>query len=83
MFRLCCIMTKFIRFRFYQSIIFYDLYLMNLMCSGCFLLVLRKDPTDKRKVICDERLKELFEVDSFNGFTVSKLLTSHFIKTEQ
>ncbi|KAJ8645597.1 hypothetical protein MRB53_007345 [Persea americana] len=42
-----------------------------------------QDPTDKRKVICDERLKELFEVDSFNGFTVSKLLTSHFIKTER
>lgn len=60
-----------------------NLYLMNLMCSGCLLLVLQKDPTDKRKVICDERLKELFEVDSFNGFTVSKLLTSHFIKTEQ
>ncbi|XP_043708006.1 upstream activation factor subunit spp27-like isoform X2 [Telopea speciosissima] len=42
-----------------------------------------QDPSDKRRIICDEKLKELFEVDSFHGFTVSKLLTIHFIKTEQ
>ncbi|XP_058069294.1 upstream activation factor subunit spp27 isoform X2 [Magnolia sinica] len=42
-----------------------------------------QDPADKRIVKCDEKLKELFEVDSFNGFTVSKLLTAHFIKAEQ
>ncbi|MQM09979.1 hypothetical protein Taro_042871 [Colocasia esculenta] len=41
-----------------------------------------QDPSDKRRIICDEKLKELFEVESFNGFTVSKLLASHFIKTE-
>ncbi|KAJ9152935.1 hypothetical protein P3X46_026439 [Hevea brasiliensis] len=42
-----------------------------------------QDPSDKRRIICDEKLKELFEVDSFNGFSVSKLLTAHFIKMEQ
>ncbi|XP_059641805.1 protein TRI1-like isoform X4 [Cornus florida] len=42
-----------------------------------------QDPSDKRRILCDEKLKELFDVDSFNGFTVSKLLTSHFIKAEQ
>ncbi|XP_037497655.1 DNA ligase 1 isoform X2 [Jatropha curcas] len=42
-----------------------------------------QDPSDKRRIICDDKLKELFEVDSFNGFSVSKLLTSHFIKMEQ
>ncbi|KAK4262269.1 hypothetical protein QN277_027851 [Acacia crassicarpa] len=42
-----------------------------------------QDPSDKRKIICDEKLKELFDVDSFNGFTVSKLLAPHFIKAEQ
>ncbi|CAA7404329.1 unnamed protein product [Spirodela intermedia] len=42
-----------------------------------------QDPTDKRRIICDEKLKKLFEVDSFNGFTVPKLLTPHFIKAEQ
>ncbi|XP_068657467.1 upstream activation factor subunit spp27-like isoform X1 [Aristolochia californica] len=42
-----------------------------------------QDPADKRRIKCDEKLKELFEVDSFNGFTVPKLLTSHFIKAEQ
>ncbi|GLU19980.1 hypothetical protein SLE2022_361990 [Rubroshorea leprosula] len=40
-----------------------------------------QDPSDKRKVICDEKLKELFDVDSFTGFTVSKLLASHFVKS--
>ncbi|XP_022947277.1 upstream activation factor subunit UAF30-like isoform X1 [Cucurbita moschata] len=39
-----------------------------------------QDPSDKRRIICDEKLKELFDVDSFNGFTVSKLLATHFVK---
>lgn len=42
-----------------------------------------QDPSDKRRVICDEKLKELFEVDSFEDTSVSKLLTNHFIKAEQ
>ncbi|KAK4584508.1 hypothetical protein RGQ29_022293 [Quercus rubra] len=42
-----------------------------------------QDPSDKRRIICDGKLKELFDVDSFHGFTVSKLLTVHFIKSEQ
>ncbi|CAN0864258.1 Upstream activation factor subunit spp27 [Linum grandiflorum] len=40
-----------------------------------------QDPSDKRQVICDEKLKELFDLDTFTGFTVSKLLTAHFVKT--
>ncbi|CAN4107656.1 unnamed protein product [Withania somnifera] len=42
-----------------------------------------QDPSDKKTIICDERLKELFLVDSFHGFTVTKLLTAHFIKREE
>ncbi|OVA10503.1 SWIB/MDM2 domain [Macleaya cordata] len=42
-----------------------------------------QDPSDKRRIICDDKLKELFDVDSFNGFTVPKLLTVHFVKSEQ
>ncbi|KAK7309231.1 hypothetical protein RJT34_05791 [Clitoria ternatea] len=42
-----------------------------------------QDPSDKRKIICDEKLKELFDVDSFTGFTVTKLLAPHLKKTEQ
>ncbi|XP_016451335.2 uncharacterized protein LOC107776037 [Nicotiana tabacum] len=42
-----------------------------------------QDPSDKRKIICDEKLKELFDVDTFTGFGVSKLLTAHFIKAER
>ncbi|XP_057769016.1 upstream activation factor subunit spp27-like [Salvia miltiorrhiza] len=42
-----------------------------------------QDPSDKRQIICDEKLKELFNLDTFCGFTVSKHLTAHFIKTEQ
>ncbi|XP_024463969.2 upstream activation factor subunit spp27 isoform X2 [Populus trichocarpa] len=38
---------------------------------------------DKRRIVCDKKLKEISEVDSFNGFTASKLLSLHFIKTEQ
>ncbi|KAK7252846.1 hypothetical protein RIF29_37086 [Crotalaria pallida] len=40
-----------------------------------------QDPSDKRQILCDEKLKELFDVDTFNGFTVTKLLAPHFIKT--
>ncbi|KAH9711739.1 SWIB/MDM2 domain containing protein [Citrus sinensis] len=40
-----------------------------------------QDPSDKRRIICDEKLKELFDVDTFNGFTVTKLLVVHFLKT--
>lgn len=42
-----------------------------------------KDPSDKRQIICDEKLKELFNVDTFHGFSVTKLLTAHLTKTEQ
>ncbi|GMN37545.1 hypothetical protein TIFTF001_006897 [Ficus carica] len=41
-----------------------------------------QDPSDKRRIICDDKLKELFDVDTFNGFSVSKLLTAHFVKAE-
>lgn len=41
-----------------------------------------QDPSDRRKIICDEKLKNLFQVDSFTGFTVSKLLSPHFTKTK-
>ncbi|KAI3462775.1 hypothetical protein Pfo_019438 [Paulownia fortunei] len=41
-----------------------------------------QDPSDKRQIICDDKLKELFDVETFRGFTVAKLLTAHFIKTE-
>ncbi|TXG64391.1 hypothetical protein EZV62_011385 [Acer yangbiense] len=39
-----------------------------------------KDPSDRRIILCDNKLKELFEVDSFRGFSVAKLLTAHFVK---
>ncbi|KAK9064868.1 hypothetical protein SSX86_016250 [Deinandra increscens subsp. villosa] len=41
-----------------------------------------QDPSDKRRILCDDKLKELFDVDTFNGFTVSKLLVTHFVKPE-
>ncbi|KAL4568688.1 hypothetical protein LXL04_024303 [Taraxacum kok-saghyz] len=42
-----------------------------------------QDPSDKRTILCDEKLKELFDVDTFNGFGVSKLLSTHFIKAQR
>ncbi|XP_062102113.1 upstream activation factor subunit spp27-like [Humulus lupulus] len=41
-----------------------------------------QDPSDKRRIISDQKLKELFDVDSFIGFTVSKLLAAHLSKTD-
>ncbi|KAJ4830096.1 hypothetical protein Tsubulata_017779 [Turnera subulata] len=40
------------------------------------------DSSDKRRTICDDKLKELFEVDSFHGFSVSKLLMPHFLSKQ-
>ena len=41
-----------------------------------------QNPTDKREIICDEKLKSLFEGKDKVGFLeIGKLLTSHFIKT--
>ncbi|XWS39993.1 hypothetical protein CRYUN_Cryun18bG0102000 [Craigia yunnanensis] len=34
-----------------------------------------QDPSDKRRILCDDKLKELLEVDSFHGFSILKLLT--------
>ena len=48
-----------------------------------FMFAYLKDPSNKKKIICDEKLKELLDVDSFIGFTVTKLLAPHFIKAEQ
>ncbi|KAL2925057.1 Upstream activation factor subunit spp27 [Bienertia sinuspersici] len=42
-----------------------------------------QDPSDKRRILCDEKLKELFNVEFFNGFSVTKLLTAHLTKVEQ
>ncbi|GJY87439.1 upstream activation factor subunit spp27-like protein [Tanacetum coccineum] len=42
-----------------------------------------QDPSDKRRILCDDKLKELFDVDTFIGFGVSKLLAPHFMKTER
>ncbi|KAJ6936809.1 hypothetical protein NC652_011477 [Populus alba x Populus x berolinensis] len=40
---------------------------LHLYILRVFLFFL-KDPADKRRILCDDKLKELFEVDSFSGF---------------
>ncbi|MED6217575.1 hypothetical protein PIB30_018968 [Stylosanthes scabra] len=57
-------------------------FLAPLQLSDALLNFIR-DLSDKRKILCDEKLKKLFDVDTFNGFTVTKLLAPHFIKAEQ
>ncbi|WOG93121.1 hypothetical protein DCAR_0312402 [Daucus carota subsp. sativus] len=42
-----------------------------------------QDPFDTGRIISDEKLKELFEVDTFNGLAVTKILKSHFVKAEK
>ena len=48
-----------------------------------FLCLSLKDPSNMRTIICDEKLEELLDFDSFNGFTISKFLSAHFVKTKQ
>ncbi|XP_057863340.1 upstream activation factor subunit spp27 isoform X1 [Cryptomeria japonica] len=40
-----------------------------------------QDPSDKRRILCDEKLHELFGCDTFIGFGVAKLLSTHFLKS--
>ncbi|KAL3617390.1 hypothetical protein CASFOL_038803 [Castilleja foliolosa] len=42
-----------------------------------------QDPADKRQILCDEKLKELFNVDTFHGFSMAKFLTAHLVKIQQ
>lgn len=42
-----------------------------------------QDPFDTGRIISDEKLKELFKVDAFNGLAVTKLLKGHFVKAEK
>lgn len=39
-----------------------------------------QDPTDKRHIIADEKLKHLLKVDRFNAFGFMKLVKPHFIE---
>eukprot|EP00249_Psilotum_nudum_P019779 c27410_g1_i2 orf=164-1117(+) len=39
-----------------------------------------QNPADKRQIICDNKLRELFGCETFLGFGVTKLLTTHFLK---
>ncbi|KAK4393335.1 Upstream activation factor subunit spp27 [Sesamum angolense] len=55
-------------------------FLAPLKLSDALAKFLEKDPSDKRQIICDEKLKELFNVDTFCGFTVAKLLTAHLVR---
>ena len=48
-----------------------------------FLCLSLKDPSNMMRIVCDEQLKELLDFDSFNGFTISEFLSTHFVKTKQ
>ncbi|GJP55821.1 hypothetical protein CLOM_g14849 [Closterium sp. NIES-68] len=39
-----------------------------------------QDPSNKRNILCDPPMKEMFGVDNFVGFLMTKLLSPHFIK---
>lgn len=64
-----------------SEFLFSDFLLSHILCPNFLPYLFLKDPSHKRTVICDDKLKELFDVDSFNGFSVSKLLSTHFVKT--
>lgn len=46
----------------------------------CFLIFMLKNPNDKRQILCDGNLIELFGVKEFHGFGVAKLLSPHLSK---
>jgi upstream activation factor subunit UAF30 len=39
-----------------------------------------QDPANKKMIVCDSKLQELFECDTFVGFGITKLLSPHFLK---
>lgn len=46
---------------------------------GCFYL---QNPTDKKEIFCDEKLKTIFDGKEKVGFLeIGKLLSRHFVKT--
>eukprot|EP00250_Pteridium_aquilinum_P004680 c14883_g1_i1 orf=519-1583(-) len=40
-----------------------------------------QDPADKRQILCDSKLKELFGCETFTGFIMTKHLSPHFLKS--
>lgn len=42
-----------------------------------------QDPADKRWIICDERLTQLFGKDRVNSFSMNKDLTQHLWKKDE
>ena len=42
--------------------------------------LLLQDPTYKRRILCDQPLQELFGVENFEGFVMTKLLSAHLGK---
>lgn len=56
--------------------------LFYLSISLCGLLYLQ-NPTNKREIFCDEKLKSIFDGKDRVGFLeIGKLLSSHFVKTD-
>ncbi|CAG8777365.1 14954_t:CDS:2, partial [Racocetra persica] len=41
-----------------------------------------QDPNDKRFIVCDENLKNIFKQDRIHSFTMNKYLTDHLKKKE-
>lgn len=39
-----------------------------------------QDPADKRRILCDSKLQELFGCETFLGFGMTKILAPHFLK---
>lgn len=64
--------------------------LLKIICIGTCLSELfessesslcAQDPANKKMIVCDDRLQELFGVDTFVGFGITKLLSPHFLKS--
>ena len=40
-------------------------------------------PTDKRQIVCDEKMKAVFKMDQVHMFTMNKILSNHFYPLEE
>lgn len=69
----------------FQFLFWYAVYtILILMCVTSVLIAVfrSQDPSNKKMIVCDEQLQDLFDCDHFVGFDLTKLLTRHFIKPE-
>jgi upstream activation factor subunit UAF30 len=42
-----------------------------------------QDPSDKRQIICDEAMRNVFKTDKVHMFTMNKVINTHLYPVEE